>query len=474
MMEWKDEEQNSKKGMSLSSKILLGIIACIMLIIILLIILLMNVQKMSFKIYIDGKEVTLTKTELLTTIDNETYVNIKKFAELVGYEYHNGEYKSSIIEEDKCYVEGKEETASFYLNNNIIYKLPVNNRNEPYKEIEIDDTIKNINKDMYASLDAISKAFNVVLEETKNDFQAYTLEKLITIYDANVKKMGYTGISSQSLESQKSLLYGYLIVRKEGGLYKIIDANTSKEIVLDRYNSIEFSENMQEFIVTDSSNKVGIINLDGSTKIEPIYEEISVLDKKLDLYLVKLSSKYGVISGNNKTIIFPEYDSIGLNSNTTNNTSNNRKLILDTLIPVSKSGKWGAYNKEGKLVINLEYDDFGFELTSIEVDGIKEHVQPILTIKRANGVVVKKSNKYGLISLNGEELVPVEVDGIYEVRGIEDENLKYHMLYNGEEINLIERLIKAGKIDKTTTGAVNNTITNTTQNIENNIVTNEV
>ena len=44
--------------------------------------------------------------------------SIEEFAKIVGYEYHKGEYKSFSNEEDKCYVAGKYETTTFYLNEN--------------------------------------------------------------------------------------------------------------------------------------------------------------------------------------------------------------------------------------------------------------------------------------------------------------------------------------------------------------------
>ena len=55
-----------------------------------------------------------------------TYINIKEFAKLVGYEYHEGEYKGFTNEKNKCYVKGPIETASFYANDNKVNKLLVN------------------------------------------------------------------------------------------------------------------------------------------------------------------------------------------------------------------------------------------------------------------------------------------------------------------------------------------------------------
>jgi len=446
-MGWSEEELNTKKGMSLSSKILLALIACLILMIIIILMILTNGKGTTYKITLDGATVnTISEENIFTTVDNVLYVNIEEFAKLVGYEYHKGEYKSTKIEEDKCYVEGPIETASFYINHNEVYKLLVNESNSTYNKFTIKNNIVTINNKNYAPIEAIGIAFNTFISQTENSFDIYTLDYLVTLYDATVQQWGYTSIAEQSFESKKSILYGYLIVNKEGGLYKIIDTGNTTEIVLDRYTSIEFLEYSKEFFVTNTSNQMGVINLDGTSKIEPLYESISLLDKEAGLYLIKQNSKYGVVKSRNVTVIFPEYDAIGVNSNITNTSSNN-SLLLDTLIPVYKDNKCGAYDKQGNLILNLEFDSFGYASNSIEINGIKESVEPVLTIERCKGIVVKKGDKYGLISVDGKELVPVAVEGIYAIRG-EEEDEKYFMLYNGEEINLIQRLISAGLLEE--------------------------
>lgn len=481
-MEWNSEEKEKKnKGISSSTKLLIGMIACFIVIIVLLILIIAIKNEKSEPIisylYVDGENVnTVNKETLLKTIDEETYISIEEFAKVVGYEYHKGEYKSSNIEENKCYVEGNQETTTFYLNDNNIYKLPINKADEEYRKILTEKDIIIQDGMFYASFETISKAFNVFLEKTSDNLKVYTLDYLVASYELKVQEWGYTGIADQSFENRKALLYGYLIVKKDGGLYKIINLDNTQEFVLDRYISIEFSEHMQEFFVTNPSEKVGIVNIvneTGNIKIEPQYESIEVLDQKEELYLIKQSEKYGVINNNGFAIIYPEYDAIGLTNNTTN--LNNRYLILDTLIPVCKEQKWGACDKEGKMVLSLEYDEFGYNLTSIEIDGIKQSVQPVLIIDRCNGIVVRKEDKYGLVNVSGEELVPIKVNGIYAINGVKDENLKYFMLYKGKELNVIERLIIAGLIkeNEEDDDSIIIEITNSI-NKDNNLVTNNI
>ena len=476
-MEWNNNEQKIKKGMGVSTKVLLAIIFCI-IVIISLVVLLITIKTdttPSVTIYVDGQVSQISQDALLLTIDNNTYVNIEEFAKLVGYEYHIGEYKHFSQGEDKCYVQGIDETASFFINDNKVYKLHINKMEEEYKEYTVEQEVKKIGEKMYASVEAINKAFNVAIKQTIRSFEIYTLNYLVDIYNTSVIEWGYTSIAEQKFENKKSILYGYLIVNKENGLYKIIDLENTKEIVPDKYTSIEFLENTQEFIVKNSSSKVGIVDFNGTIKLDLIYESIEILDKESDLYIIKQSGKYGVVKSGDIIKIYPEYDSIGINNSEFISTMNNKYLILDTLIPVYKGEKCGAYNKEGEMIFPLEYDGFGYELNNIEIDGKKNIVKPLLTIERCEGIVVKKNDKYGLIKVNGEELVPIAVDGIYQIEDVENEDEKYFMLYIGKKMNVIERLIIAGKIEKipiqdeTSNNQNDNTIENTIEDNNSNI-----
>jgi hypothetical protein len=263
-----------------------------------------------------------------------------------------------------------------------------------------------------------------------------------------MKDWGYSSISDQSFENKKSILYGYIVARKESnGLYKIINLDNTKEIVSDKYNSIEFIENTEEFFVTNSLGEVGIINLDGTTKIEPEYDYIEVLDKKSGLYLIQENEKYGVVKSGNITIIYPEYDSIGLDIENYPEQES-KYILLDTLIPVCKGGKYGAFDKEGNIVYKVEYDGFGCADT--EIEEMKKSVNPVLTIERCKGIVVQKEEKYGIKGVDGKDLVSITLDSIYSIED-DKENIEYYMLYETNELNIIDKLVEAGLIESETT-----------------------
>lgn len=474
-MGWSNENfENDIKKTKKTSNVLIKIIIALVILIILLAGAILMINLTQFSLSVDGviKE-NYSKSNLLTLIDEKTYINIEKFSKLVGYEYHDGEYKSFTIEEDKCYVQGEKETTSFYLNENKIYKLQINDLSSDYNEIKTNNPIKEINGKMYATIDTIELAFNVSIDNKENEFRIYTLDYLIKIYNNSVKNWGYADITQQEFENKKTLLYGYLIVKKENGLYKIINNDNTKELVSDKYTSIEFYESAKEFLVTNSLGQVGIIKLDGTTKIEPIYDSISVLDKKEDLYIVQKNGKFGIIKSGDITVIKPEYDAIGINDEEVSMNIENKYVILDSLIPVCKDKKWGAFDKEGKKIINVEYDGFGCYKTTIEVNGVSKEVKPVLEMKRCNGIVVRKLDRYGIIDKDGKELVQLQVESVYETLNPESEDERYYMLYNNKEFNIIEKLTEAGMLNDKTTNNTSST-TNVTNKIENNLITTDL
>lgn len=423
-----EEKNNNKKGMETSSKILLGIIGCVVLIILLIVIMLLNIKMTAVSLLINGEEkIDYSIDKLVLNSESTTYINIQEFARLVGYEYHKGEYKSFSNEEDKCYVKDQNETATFYLNENKINKLPVESSfNEAYKEHLVKSPAKIINNKMYATKEAIEIAFNSSVTISENSITINTLKDLLKTANANAIKWGYTDITSQTFENKKALLYDRLIVKKENGMYKIINYKNTQEIVPDKYTDIQFSESEQQFLVTNSLGKVGILDLDGKIEIEPIYDSISVLDKKQNLYIIEKNAKYGILKNGDKEIITPKYDAIGCN------------------------------------------------LAEIEINGTKKAVNPVVTIEECDGIVVKQADKYGVIDIKDNIIVPIQVDSIYSLNNEKNE-LEYFMIYNGEELNIIKMLVEQGIIEdpkaKVNTQEDNEN-TNTIENVNNTITTN--
>lgn len=472
-MEINYENSTNQKQTKSIYKILIALIICVLIIICIIFALLQSLKKNRFSVLVDTKEVsTSSTTELFKKIDDVIYINIKEFAKLVGYEYHDGEYKSFSQDKDKCYVQGENETASFYINENKLNKLPVNQLTSEYKEYTFKNQTKQINGIVYAPTEMLSIAFNTVIQANEKSISIYTLNYIVNNYNQKAVNWGYEKITDYTFENQKAILYGFLIVRKENGLFKVINLDNTKEILSDKYNKIQFDENTQEFFITNSLGKVGIINSDGTTKIEPIYDSIECIDKEEDVYVVQIDNKYGMVRENNKVIANAEFNEIGITTKESSESSEKGEkqyLILDSLVPVKKDNKWGAYDKEGKLVLKFEYDSFGCNDNTVKIGNSSKKVYPVLTIEKCNGIVVQKDKKYGLLDINGKELVTISVDSIYG-----DGQGNYLMAYNGKELNIIDELVKAGiiKEDVEEKNEVNNNniTNNTTNNIQNNSV----
>ena len=394
-----DEPKVVKKKMETAPKVILGLIVFVVLIIITIIMVLAKVKMEAVILSVNNKVVNdYDTTKLITNIEGVSYINIEQFSILVGYEYHKGEYKSFSNEDDKCYVIGEEETATFYLNDNKVDKLPVNKQyEEKYREHRVENSVKLKNDNMYAPIDAISIAFNVKVGISKNAIEINTLDNLVKLDNLKLAKWGYKDISEQSFENHKALLYDRLIVKKEDGLYKIINRTNTKEIVPDKYEDIQFVESAQQFLVTNTLGKVGIIDIDGKIEIEPIYNSLTILEDEEIMYIAQKDNKYGIIKEDNTEVVKFRYDAIGCN------------------------------------------------MTSVELDGMSKEVTPVTIIDECEGIVIKRNEKYGVIDIKENIIVPTEVDSIYSLKN-ENGKIEYFMIYKGKELNIIKMLVEQGII----------------------------
>lgn len=469
MDNWGNEPQTKSKDYS--RMILVAIMAVLVVIIVIISVLLMSIQANTFKVLVDGEK-KQNVGELFKTIGEETYVSIEDLASILKYDYHVGEYKGFNSNTDKCYIVSGDETASFYLNSNTVNKLKLNNLTEDYETFTVSsNTIKNNNK-MYIPLDAAQLGFNIKIQSIENGFSITTLNKMIANFEKAINKDSqnptYKSLLEEPFENQKAVLYNYMILsKKDSGLYGVVTTE-GKEILPDKYTNITFLESTKEFLVTNSLGKMGIVDENGQNKVEQLYDSIKMIHNHPKLYLVETTQKYGVLDENGGIILHTEYDSIGIDN--TKYKTQNQYILLDTIIPVSRNNKYGAFTITGKKVLDLVYDGIGYDKETAELKGTPKPVNPTVAIEECKGIVVQNGELYGLYSVEGKEMVPARVNSIYSITSA-GENI-YYMIYNNEEINLIERLIKAGVIEdpnktentQATTNNNNNTMANTVNN----------
>lgn len=408
-----------------------------------------------FKFLFNGSEYKKYTNDLFVINNDKIYISIKDMASLVDYKAYNGTFGSQDqYSEDttKCYVEGKNELASFELNSNIISKTLISS-NDGYEYFEIDEPVVQINNKLYTTQMGISKALNIVFDYNKNsnEVSVYTLPYLVDYYTKTVQNVDLTNFNNQ-----KALLYNLLIVSdgmESSDVKYGVNTLDGKEIVGTKYKNIEFIEASQEFIVTTTNDKVGIITISGTTKIQPQYDVLKQIDKKLNLYLVENYNKKGIIDENGKTIIYTEYDRIGINiQNFAFNNIENPYILYNNCIPVYKNGKWGIYDKTGKTILPIEYDNLGYiinkndEISANSTLIIPEIKGIVVCKKKLNVATSETITLYGVVNYQGKTIIPIVLSSIYSVRNSGKD--EYYMINAGNKINVIDWVNENIKIEE--------------------------
>lgn len=468
-----DFQQKKTKNKKIGG-LLIGAMILIFVMIIVIIFMMMYVQKGAFRVYINEVLVKIPEDIFIIEPDGKVYVSIKDIANYLGYEAHNGEYKLYSEDTNKCYVNCPNETASFFLNSNKISKVPPD-QTKDYSDYTIQEPVISRNGKLYCSQEGIQIGFNVsfTYDQENNRIQIYTLPKLLEIYNKIMVGYGYQPIASEdnssavdtkTFNNQKAILYNMFVVKKEGGLYGVIDKD-NEEIISSKYTNIEFNENAKEFYVTSTTNKVGIVTQKGVTKINLLYDSVQMVDKDNGLYLVKSSNKYGILGSNGETIIHLEYDQIGVDSNSfSNNDIKNKYLLFDNVIPVMQNRKWGLMNKKGKLMVPIEFDHLGYISTE------SGNANSLLIIPSYKCIVLGKQqdkiSRYGIYDYEGNQVIPLALEKVYSVlnAGVNT----YYMEHQENTMNIeeyIKKLYERERKTKPTDETTNQVSTNTMNTI---------
>ncbi len=330
---------NKPKGRNNTIIAIVSAIIIITIIICAIIVMINELQPIdqTMKIYLDGEKAQMD-TSIFLIENDKVYVSVKGIASYVGYESHSGEYKIEAEDTNKVFVENKQETASMFLNSTIISKIEPNTGDD-YKNYTMSEPARNVNGDIYVISDGIEIACNIKLQydSVNNIMSIQTLPYIYELYNTAVQKLGFTK-ASDNFENQKALLYDRIVIENSDGRYGVVDAN-GVEVIGTRYAYVQFDEYNKEFTITNAYNKVGIDYIDGETKINVNYDEIKSINKQNELYLVKSNEKYGVIDGKERIIIHMEYDDIGVDitpyltqkinrTETTNNEEEDEKDIV--------------------------------------------------------------------------------------------------------------------------------------------------
>ena len=154
---FQNKEEKKKKR---TTGIILAAIFIVLIIIISISAYLFYIQSTTMRLILDGKSNDNLK-QLIVFENGTMYAPIKEIASDLGYNSYNGEYTKRSEDQSKCYVQSENEVANFSLNSNIIYKLDLTSKEGNYEKVVVDDPVIAKNGVLYATSQAIEKAFNV-------------------------------------------------------------------------------------------------------------------------------------------------------------------------------------------------------------------------------------------------------------------------------------------------------------------------
>ena len=438
----KKEEAKTKKLKTLLIGLIIFSVVLIISLMILIYYLLSHPSKVS--VYIDSE----LNQDLQKVINVETDESgkdiisapIKLIAPALGYQANNGEY--TIVSEDtnSCNVSNKNEVAIFKLNSDIIYKKDLTVNSE-YEIVKIDKSVFEKDGELWVSEQGLEEAFNINIQYTRKTkkLSIYTLDYYVKkATDKYVKPSSGTSNSSTAkykalaneFANKKSIFETMVVAISDNNLYGVINYETGEEVLGFKYDKITYIPHKSAFLVSKDDN-VGIISSDSITRIPITFDELTLIDYEKELYLAKSNDLYGVVNIKGDTIIYPEYDKIGIDINGyERNGVKSGFVLIDALIPIQKDGKWGLYNIDSSKTMDIIYDKIGCNISNSSSTQFS-----LLVIPEENAVVVCRNGKYGFINKDGEEYPNCVFEKVY--MEVLSGNTQYYMIWKeqntGEE-----------------------------------------
>lgn len=367
------------------------------------------------------------------------YVPIKKMAEKLGYKAFNGTPEVASETTDNCYARNDNEVVIFEADSNIIYKKDQTINNAEYEYCVLDKEIKK-EEELYIDIEGLCTAFNLTYSysEQKKTISIYTLDAWVQAASKIATNKGYAEMDA-TFVNQKAVLENMIVVISDERYYGVIDYETGNTILGPQYEAITYIPEKSAFLIK-KDGKVGMIASDGTTKISANYDSLTLIDNKNELYLASSGGLYGVIDANGKTIIYMEYDKIGIDvSNFEKNDVKTGYVLLDKLIPVQQNGLWGFFDIEGKKITDIKYDDIG-----AVSDNRASMLYNLLLIKDYNVVVVEKNGVYGFIDTEGKEVISLVLKDTYIETSAGETTYKMINANNLKSYNVIDRLESVG------------------------------
>ena len=147
----------------------------------------------------------------------------------------------------------------------------------------------------------------------------------------------------------------------------------------------------KSYFTVFKDNKWGVIDSNGETIISPSYEEMIIIpDNKKDVFICTYNVNYETGEYKTKALnyknneIFTDYEQVEAIQNSDNS---NNLWYENNVLRVKKDGKYGLIDLDGKQLLNIEYEEIS------AINGIK------------NSLKIKKDGKYGIVNDEGTIIV---------------------------------------------------------------------
>ncbi len=245
--------------------------------------------------------------------------------------------------------------------------------------------------------------------------------------------------------------------------------NSKNEEIYTQYENIEplrlknvYSDLMYEksTLKYSENGKYGIIDINGKKLTNAIYDEIDTLQTKEGELLVKKDNKYGVINIKGTTLVKIQYDKIEADKFYEEGTGYKKSAYIVSK-KTEEGYRYGYVNLEGKEIIEVKYNDL-YRITGINSEDsyllcaengkygllkndkkiIDNEYQLLIYNESNNTITATKGKKYGVISISGKIIVPIEykqidITGNYIYAKTNDETVKVFD-QNGQETDISE------------------------------------
>ena len=162
-------------------------------------------------------------------------------------------------------------------------------------------------------------------------------------------------------------------------------------IIKNALKGTEDTNKEYEYFALYSANKWGVINQEGETVIQPTYQEMIIIpDKAKDIFICMYNineetGEYKTKAINSKNEeIYTNYDQIEVIQNM---DQNENLWYEEDVLRVQKDGKYGLIDLNGKEILPCEYEDIK-ALTGIE-----------------NSLIIQKDGKVGITNNKGSIIV---------------------------------------------------------------------